>query len=112
MAECEEQIFVNTDVDILLNPKKGFTLADVTDMVVTLTHAKEAQAPVVYSIDGGGIEINGSLIFLLVLKGDILEVGCYTVTVRLFDSTTPTAKERGVSPCVLPEETPFLKFVA
>lgn len=111
MADCEDQIFVDTDVDVLLNPKTGWTLADMSDLVITLTHSKAAQSPVVYSLTGGGVVVNQDLIYLLVLKGDITEPGCYEIKARLLDNTVPTPKERGLSSCVLPDETTVLRFV-
>jgi len=110
--DCAEKIYVNTDVDIILNPKSGFVAGDVSDLVITLTDKATGTLSVTYSFLGGGVSIDNGIITLLILKGDITVPGWYSITARLFDQTQPTAKERGLTPCVLPDEVECLEFKA
>lgn len=99
---CPAELYIATDVDVVITIESGFTLADIVDLEVTLTERADGSNFVVYTLGGGGVDITGSVITLLILQTDILVAGKYAIKIRMTDTI---GKLRGITPC--PDELTF-----
>lgn len=96
---CSAKLYINRafDVPLQIAEDSGLTVSDINsgDLSVTLT-LKGTDTSKTYIKSGGGIDITGSVITILVLEGDITTAGYYKVAI---DFTDAGGKKRGVTPC-------------
>lgn len=96
---CSAKLYINRAFDIPIEIAEGsdLTVADISagDLSVTLA-LKGTATSKTYLKSGGGIDITGEVITVLVLEGDITTAGYYKVAI---DFTDAGGKKRGVTPC-------------
>lgn len=96
---CSPKLYINRAFDIPLQiaEDSDLTVSDISagDLSVTLT-LKGTVTSKTYIKSGGGIDITGLVITILVLEGDITTAGYYKVAI---DFTDAGGKVRGITPC-------------
>ena len=96
---CSPKLYINRAFDIPLQiaEDSDLTVSDISagDLSVTLT-LKGTATSKTYIKSGGGIDITGLVITILVLEGDITTAGYYKVAI---DFTDAGGKVRGITPC-------------
>lgn len=95
---CTPLLYVSTDIDIpiQLDSSAQFTVADITDLEITLTKRDNSAITKTYKYSTSGISISGSEITLLIDKLDITTAGYYNVKMLMTDTL---GEIRGITPC-------------
>ena len=90
-AGTDANIRLTIDTDPLSTSYAGFGLADIDDLVVTLTRNNVSK---LFKISTGEIVVSGADLIMTIHHNIITEKGTYDVSVRLVDQS---AKIRGIT---------------
>jgi hypothetical protein len=90
-AATDANIRLTIDTDPLSASYAGFGLADIDDLVVTLTRNNVSK---LFKISTGEIAVNGADLIMTIHNNVITDKGTYDVSIRLTDQA---AKIRGIT---------------
>ena len=90
-AATDANIRLTIDTDPLSASYAGFGLADIDDLVVTLTRNSVSK---LFKISTGEIVVSGANLIMTIHNNIVTEKGTYDVSVRLVDQA---AKIRGIT---------------
>lgn len=93
------KIFAATDANIIMTIAGGFSVADISDIIVTLTRNSVSK---VFKMSTGEIVVSGLDLIITVQANIITTTGAYAISVRLIDLNSKT---RGIT--VVPDELVF-----
>lgn len=77
-------LFVNTDVTVIINIGTGFTIADVVSMSVTLS---KAGSTITTTFSGGAVVVGASSVTLSIPdSGGVTSAGLYNIKILMTDT--------------------------